>query len=479
MADLEIVVGKYLEGISLQDSGAIGDIIPLGETAGDAGREYLNVVIPVGDSATPRTFSLPAGDYMVQARLPSGETLSKRVKVTEGDNERLVLRGKASPNEWLSWQNYFGNAPSPRELESLKGRTHDYYFDLGTVKGLEGPGQDDPIAKTIAAQTFEMPRPEIVSLVIAEGMPDQTLPFYERLSEILDLGGKKRFNPEKVVELLGEGMPPGNNAQAVAGLIAGGRWESRPGYQQLSLGSDHGPWTSEIPRRQPHERVYLVARQGKAMWLSMLPLPWRNMRTYEFCRTDITFRAGDSGRVSLNVLVRDTTIASLLGYLGSGDMTAANTLLKEAKHYLFGKTINPFSAAAGGIVLVADRRWRGTGEERDPNWRNWIRNLANWFPWLPDGRILHAWMFLLGGTKRDMTEARKHLLHAAGLGLPAYTESMRLLLEGLKLFSLEARGNDSVDEEVDAALLKIEPVATRLDIRQTFATVELARSKGT
>ncbi len=83
----------------------------------------------------------------------------------------------------------------------------------------------------------------------------------------------------------------------------------------------------------------------------------------------------------------------MIGFLASGDVKTAariNGELEEtAKSLLYKKLINPYAAAAGGYVLLAN-----SASARRPAWHGWVENLSDWFPWLPDGPIIRGALHL-------------------------------------------------------------------------------------
>ena len=125
---------------------------------------------------------------------------------------------------------------------------------------------------------------------------------------------------------------------------------------------------------------------------------------------------------------------------------------------LFGKAVNPLAAAAGAYVLLV------AGEEPEPDrhvyWHQWIKNLMNWFKWLPDGPIQHAWVKLSQKrSEENLSEARASLLEGYRRGLPFYSRGVGMLLDGLTLFANDARAGGTPDEEVEET---VTPVRDRM-----------------
>ena len=49
------------------------------------------------------------------------------------------------------------------------------------------------------------------------------------------------------------------------------------------------------------------------------------------------------------------------------------------------KSDNPFAAAAGAYVLISTQE----GPDKQ-TWHSWVKNLMDWYPWLPDGAIQYG-----------------------------------------------------------------------------------------
>ncbi|MCC6448024.1 MAG: hypothetical protein IT215_05000 [Chitinophagaceae bacterium] len=130
---------------------------------------------------------------------------------------------------------------------------------------------------------------------------------------------------------------------------------------------------------------------------------------------------------------------TLMTLLTNGAIREAKSLsnAKEAEKLLYNKTVNPVAAAVGGYFLLK------TGELELLH--NWANNLANWFPWLPDGAVIHATQLLNKREKtlKDIDLIRKRLLQAVHSGIPIYTEGLRLLGKGLTQLWYHSEQKDS------------------------------------
>lgn len=154
---------------------------------------------------------------------------------------------------------------------------------------------------------------------------------------------------------------------------------------------------------------------------------------------------------------------ALLSLITSGDMARARTLstVRDAESLLQSKMIDAASAAIGGYFLLK------TGDlERMHDWAN---NLANWFPWMPDGSIIHAWQMIQQGvsTPDIIPVIRNRFLEALNRGIPVYTEGMRLLYEGLNMLSYELKKEDKA---VEQALSRVKQYMCFIDLSQETTT---------
>jgi hypothetical protein len=127
------------------------------------------------------------------------------------------------------------------------------------------------------------------------------------------------------------------------------------------------------------------------------------------------------------------------------------------------KVDDPVAAVVGGYYVL---RYGKADQMRD-----WPQHLADLFPWLPDGPVIHAWQLMSGApNRRDLSRASARLIEAANRGLPICTEGLRRLRDGLNFFlKVSGRTPSNVygqerselresqeNPEVRAALLKIQ-----------------------
>lgn len=157
--------------------------------------------------------------------------------------------------------------------------------------------------------------------------------------------------------------------------------------------------------------------------------------------------------LDITVSTRNWKSEALLALLTSGDILRAKTLtnIEESERLLYEKMVDPAAAAVGAYFLLKV----GALERL----HNWAENLANRFPWLPDGAVIHAWQMLQEGKKSGKIEVdrvRERLLEAVARGIPVYTEGLRLLHEGLCLLAMNSApaggGKDPAGDGEDAAV---------------------------
>lgn len=168
--------------------------------------------------------------------------------------------------------------------------------------------------------------------------------------------------------------------------------------------------------------------------------------------------------LDITVATQNTTAETLLSLITAGRMDNAKTFFSQAEwaeELLYGKMLDPVSAAIGGYFLLK------VGElEKMHDWPN---NLAEWMPWLPDGAIIHAWQMIRSGNEKMETidKIRARLVAAAERGIPVYTEGLKLLYEGLNLLWYQF-GREDI--KVENALRKIKRYMEFADMSQETVT---------
>ncbi|WP_298739133.1 hypothetical protein [uncultured Chitinophaga sp.] len=166
--------------------------------------------------------------------------------------------------------------------------------------------------------------------------------------------------------------------------------------------------------------------------------------------------------LDISISTRNEKAQVLLSLIMSGDMARAKTLssVKDAEGLLYSKMQDPAAAAIGGYFLLK------TGELQKMH--DWANNLANWFNWMPDGAIIHAWQLIQeGGANINIKTIRQRLIDAVNRGIPIYSEGLRLLYDGLTMLSFEFKRDD---QPVEAALSRVKQYMAYADMSQETTT---------
>jgi hypothetical protein len=462
------------EGRAVPDHGVVANVYDV-TTAGRKdrrqdswGRDLRNLVIPAGPMWEQEEFlsvELPSGEYLVEAILPSGRVISEEVTLQEGDESWDVrLYAGRSPYEWLGWQYFVGNMAQDERVYHKRRRSAGVSVGVRTdlVSALTPPPAGPPAAEPPAADGrvsrgffFDFPAAEDV---------DTTRP----LADFFPLDAPDPPAQEAEIHTT-------HTADEITQMHAFDTTRVR----ELQTSDVSGPDDYSADRLVRH---YLFVRgHGISPQYSVLPVPWMmpdfsGEAVVEALVRSTAVDADGSPGVDqghrIAITVRDRLVGSVIGYLGSGDLPAAATITTRARDMLWGKRVNPLAAAAGAYVLMSG------GTSRQPNppayWHQWVRNLINWFEWLPDGAIQHAWLILRQqDDEESLRRARRSLLEGYRRGLPFYSKGVGLLLDGLTLFANDARAGGQPDEEVEEALRTVRKLALRTNAWQPFTTVLL------
>lgn len=418
MAQVTVTVEKWLEGQTTRPS-ILARVYPL-DLPGDAPAKPRSMMISAGGGQAGVSVDLPAGKYLFEAYLPNGDVATETVTVNDGANAPVVLRAADSPHEWLSWQHLTGY--SPTWTPSVKG-TGARAVELHVVTSADAPAA--------------LPQ----ALVgVWKGAPPRSL----------------RWTPIKV--------PARAEPRSARPIV-----DARLSVTAYLFGP--GPW-------QDGERYYgLVAKPpaGPPL-LAVLPLPWHQADFSGNALVDVIVDSRDAkakGRewpLRVSVVVRDNVMASVFGYLSSGDLPAAGRVVEEqAVDMLYQKGENPLAAAGGAYALVR----MPIDPKRPPVWVPWLQNLRYRFEWLPDGAILDGWAHLNGiGRPPNMAEAANAFVTAAQRGLPVYSAGVKQLFEGLT--RVEANVGAAARPAGFAEAFEFaRRMALRVDVRQPFTVVRL------
>lgn len=455
MTTLELRVLKYMDGSSVR-LGAVADIIRVDTSREKPASAYLrDLVLPivnVGDEFAPFTVSVEPGHYFVQATLPSGEILTQEIDAEGPERVKVDLVSEDSPHEWLGKLQIAGAVPSSRRLKLSRS--------LGVV----------PVARPMEVRTWWLKtvtsETRFNDWLNSDAAVDDHAPslFFGSLIAAGPLASVYADEQYEKFEIMNEHS-------------LGGPSPPSPSLAKL-LGKDTPPGDS---------RYYLALEDGTGIRaLAVLPLPWP-MPIEIVLREPAPGSCFAESPVQPVISVDDPEVAGLLGYLGRRDLQRAEAVLGQAYERLLEKLENPFAAAAGAYILLAADGLQGSPSK---DWWSWIKNLANWFAFLPDGSIQLAWLKLNsineevgagadGAVKVDaiVAEARGLLLHALMSGAPLYSAGVRLLVGALTLVANheEYRGKHKTLEgtATTRALMLARWLSRRTDPSQAFTAIRI------
>ena len=130
----------------------------------------------------------------------------------------------------------------------------------------------------------------------------------------------------------------------------------------------------------------------------------------------------------LAITDNDDRMADILfSYIRTGALDSARqampALIEQAQKLLGAKSSNPVLATPAAYTLL---------KLGNTDFNDWIANLANQFPNLPDGAIIYGWCLIRAGKAEDAVP----YFHAAlQRGLPMYSAGVRLQRDGLSFLS--------------------------------------------
>lgn len=163
-----------------------------------------------------------------------------------------------------------------------------------------------------------------------------------------------------------------------------------------------------------------VARAGEVPLNVALPI--YGPTSSQSCRLTLE---GAGSSLDANVSLPDNPKIDAVGrYLHSGHLHEAASVGGDAEQLLQQKTADPFGAALGGYALLRSGQL--------DRLHHWPRNLADWFPWLPDGAVIAGEEAALEG---DHAVAIQYVCEAGTSGLPVFAPGLSLLAARLREYS--------------------------------------------
>lgn len=186
---------------------------------------------------------------------------------------------------------------------------------------------------------------------------------------------------------------------------------------------DYASWQF-LPDKPPEEVATAVFAVGpRRIEMSLAVNPQADRADFAACRVDLVEDPDGADRLRMSFAPGRSLCVAMDGLLRSNRVTIAADLLENATGLLWGKYQDPPGAALGGLILHG----MGRLDER----ADWASNLANSFPWLPDGQILYAALLMKDPDLRRQSEGLELLLSAT-TNRPMYTDGLSLGMELLR-----------------------------------------------
>jgi hypothetical protein len=478
MSKLSLRIDKYLDLEGGEAPQAIARIYPL-DTPTDQNAPTATLrrePIPIShQSKDARAIDVGPGRYRVEVVLPSGEMLADDVRVDEGSDAKVVLKGTSSPHEWLGWQYLAGNVAGSSawaRAKETEGRAPGAKrSQAGATKRKKRPAKKRAKAKPARAKAAG-------AAGSARGQPTGSwLDAKNFRSAVLAASTVKIDQPilwfshptpdllsESWLELSQRAVPA---TQLIADLNSGQvAFAVRPVTKdpvRAVFRLTHGTSTSSsaTPLKSTLPRDFVAVEFRDSLELLSLPAPWIVANSGREAVIEIVVqRVPRAYEFGSSVVVRDEHLALLLAYLSTGGISQATEIAERAKDMLFGKMQNPLAAAAGAYALI--------GAETDTHakdWHPWVENLMNWNPKLPDGAIQYATLLLRRGRSQS-SEACALLKQASKRGMPYYSLGLRWLLDGLERFAMR-------DAEAEELARKVRAISSRMHQQSPFTILRL------
>jgi hypothetical protein len=451
------------------------------------------IVIPIDGAHTgdKREVSpVPDGTYRIEARLPSGEVLHETCTVgPERESAEIIFMPRQSPREWLSLQRLAGNVPSQdlyeKWLTTLAAEITDAAVEKQLIPG--GSLEIDPEYLSKGALLLRnlhlRLKPTIDYLAdkanwIAEKIPSDQRNAQQKIRQAAERGAAEK--PDfRLVE-----KPLGAQKSAWDALVSPAEWalweadaaassdcsvdeveEDAITLWRILQKRDDTPMSTDIRR-------FAVSRREQGVDVISIPAPWPLNKYLPPPIIEILRESGTSSAGRTTLTVYDTEVGGLLLYLNNGRIGEASTVLAAAaengliERMISEKEQNPLAACAAAYVGLATL----SGTEF-PKWVNWLTNVNDWFPWLPDGAIVHAiYLLKTARSKEDLDAASKAFVTGYERGIPYYATGVQQLLQGLYVFR-------SRDKKIDEMYKKVSSVALRVDPDQTFTVIGVRGDK--
>ena len=196
-------------------------------------------------------------------------------------------------------------------------------------------------------------------------------------------------------------------------------WKPLP-WPHSKLNSDMRTWKLSMP---------LEYRQPGVLQIGGPSLPTRSMVLPPGNEGRVILRPVGEGRIEATIGTERRHLDGLLRYLHAGDSASLRGFEEDtaelAEDMLYHKMSNAFGSVIGGYVLLALNAFE--------RMHSWTGNLAERFPEMSDGAIVHGSRLLREHAAVPWDEVRSWFLEATVRPTPILTYGVNLLHRGLRL----------------------------------------------
>ncbi|WP_373987824.1 caspase family protein [Duganella sp. BuS-21] len=419
-------------------------------------------------------FDAAPGDYRLILQTPDGRTQSKDISVLPGMSSTVNFATRQAPHAWMT-------------AAVIGGRLNPGVPAAGT----DNIAGSDPLPWKMPAPPLISPAGTVPPPALADGhvrgggTPSLLLKSPFVLNEGQDVWarfGDRERNPFSVGIFAGVTFNDKVDGRVQSArpvrLLPG---ERDPRYERLNV-QDETP-SRFLPELRPANSMPFFPVAHRSAWAPPLFACFRydNGRQELAALPSLGFdgngdawqpyfivdgQAADDEYMTA-VVVDSPRWTSLLGFLGARNFDAGALLLQSglqqsAMAAMQEKTSNPLAAIAGALIAIAS-----ADPKVQQKWDQYLLNIANWFPDIPDGPILLGRRLLQRATSdEDIAHAHAWLSEGYQRGVPVYSLSLEWLARGLESLP------DGVPE-LPAQRARARHIASRVDPRHPFTVLRL------
>lgn len=369
----------------------------------------------LGEAKQSVEFSIEPGDYVVVGTGPNGVSTEQQVTLPAGGHKEVWLgQETSSPHEWLHDMAARGMLPESSVPVEVAQQVN---------------------LQTVAAETLRRISP-LKSLSLPVPMPGMGISNVEvNLLALLELGAASR--------------PSSHNKRQTELNLRTYRWSKkrkrwlRSELVEMADGNYAADFSHIVfPARQAldddlGDSIHLlgVFAPGRAARFISVPLfadgteiaiSWKRDPVSEDGKREGATKpdsepSARQKRITWRLAARNSELDGILQSLNWRNYSDPAVVTEVAADYaertLREKRHDPQGAVVAALFLLQYRQL----QQRE----DWVRNLAEWFPWSPDAQVLTAWCDLLSGTAGDAAIAAK-LARLYETGPPQFNPAHKL-----------------------------------------------------